>query len=153
MAAAPLGVPRPARRPAPGLRIIAPDLPGYGWSGPAPHRWAKDDVANDVLALIDALGLDRVLLVGHDWGAYVGYLMVLRAPQRFDGYLVLQHRSPVAVAGTMLPHLWRFLAYQIRSRRSGFRCSDAPDTWSGSIFGRGPSDGPGDGARLRRALP
>ena len=30
----------------------APDLPGYGWSGPAPHKWAKDDVATDVLALM-----------------------------------------------------------------------------------------------------
>ena len=28
--------------PPPGLRIIAPDLPGYGWSGPPPHRWAKE---------------------------------------------------------------------------------------------------------------
>jgi len=55
--------------PPPGLRIIAPDLHGYGWSGPPPHKWAKQDVADDVLALLDALGLDRVLLVGHDWVA------------------------------------------------------------------------------------
>src|SRR3954469_765447 len=48
--------------PPPGLRIIAPDRPAYGWSGPAPHDWAKDDVAADVLALMDAMGLDRVLL-------------------------------------------------------------------------------------------
>jgi pimeloyl-ACP methyl ester carboxylesterase len=27
----------------PGLGVIAPDLPGYGWSGPAPHKWAKED--------------------------------------------------------------------------------------------------------------
>ncbi len=42
--------------PPQGLRIIAPDLPGYGWSGPPPHKWAKDDVADDVLALMDAHG-------------------------------------------------------------------------------------------------
>jgi len=36
--------------PPAGLRIIAPDLPGYGWSGPPPHRWAKEDVAADLLA-------------------------------------------------------------------------------------------------------
>ncbi|BAW05245.1 alpha/beta hydrolase [Nocardia seriolae] len=30
--------------PPAGLRVIAPDLPGYGWSGAAPHRWAKEDV-------------------------------------------------------------------------------------------------------------
>ena len=39
-------------------------------------------MVSDVLALLDALGLDRVLLVGHDWGGYVGYRMVLGEPQR-----------------------------------------------------------------------
>ena len=98
--------------PPPGLRIIAPDLPGYGWSGPAPHRWAKEDAARDVLALMDALGLDRVLLVAHDWGAFVGYLMVLAAPERFDGYLVCNMAHPWQTPRTTLPHLWRLLAYQ-----------------------------------------
>ncbi len=97
--------------PPPGLRIIAPDLPGYGWSGPAPHEWAKEDVASDVLALLDALGLDRVLLVAHDWGGYIGYLMVLRAPERFDGYLALNMGYPWVTARVLLPHLWRF-SYQ-----------------------------------------
>jgi len=98
--------------PPTGLRIIAPDLPGYGWSGPAPHRWAKDDVASDILALLDALGLDRVLLVGHDWGGYVGHLMVLRAPERFDGYLALNITHPWLSPRALAPHLWRFLSYQ-----------------------------------------
>jgi pimeloyl-ACP methyl ester carboxylesterase len=97
--------------PPPGLRIISPDLPGFGWSGPAPHKWAKEDVASDVLALLDALGLDRVLLVGHDWGAYVGYLMVLRAPERFDGYLALDMGYPWVTARTFLPHFWPLLQY------------------------------------------
>lgn len=98
--------------PPEGLRIIAPDLPGYGWSGPPPHRWAKEDVARDVLALLDALGLERVLLVGHDWGGYVGFLLTLRAPGRFDGYLALNIAHPWQTPRTMLPHLWRFLTYQ-----------------------------------------
>ncbi|MDT5102715.1 MAG: hypothetical protein QOI25_228 [Mycobacterium sp.] len=98
--------------PPPGLRIIAPDLPGYGWSGPPPHRWAKEDVANDVLALMDAMGLDRVLLVGHDWGAFVGYRMVLRAPERFDGFLALNMAHPWITTRNVLPRLWRF-GYQI----------------------------------------
>jgi pimeloyl-ACP methyl ester carboxylesterase len=98
--------------PPPGLRIIAPDLPGYGWSGPPPHKWAKEDVASDVLALMDALGLDRVLLVGHDWGAFVGYRMVLRAPERFDGFLALNMAHPWITARNVLPRLWRF-GYQI----------------------------------------
>lgn len=98
--------------PPPGLRIIAPDLPGYGWSGPAPHRWAKEDVARDVLALMDALGIDRALLLAHDWGAFVAYLMLLEAPERFDGYLVCNMAHPWQTPKTTLPHLWRLLAYQ-----------------------------------------
>lgn len=98
--------------PPAGLRIVAPDLPGYGWSGAAPHKWAKEDVATDVLALMNAMDLDRALLLGHDWGAYVGYLMALREPERFDGYLVCNMAHPWLSTRHVLPHLWRF-CYQL----------------------------------------
>ena len=94
------------------MRIIAPDLPGYGWSGPAPHKWAKADVAKDVLALLDAMALDRVLLLAHDWGAYAGYLMVLDEPHRFEGYLACNMAHPWVSAREVLPNLWRF-DYQV----------------------------------------
>lgn len=98
--------------PPPGLRIIAPDLPGYGWSGPPPHRWAKEDVVTDLVALMDALGLDRVLLVGHDWGGFLGYLLTLRVPERIDGYLALNIAHPWVPPKVMARHAWRFLMYQ-----------------------------------------
>ncbi|WP_245008810.1 alpha/beta fold hydrolase [Mycolicibacterium farcinogenes] len=98
--------------PPPGLRIIAPDLPGYGWSGPAPHRWAKEDVATDVLALLDALGINRVLLVGHDWGGWVGHLMALRAPDRVAAFLALNIAHPWQRPRAALRHIWRFAFYQ-----------------------------------------
>lgn len=97
--------------PPAGLRIIAPDLPGYGWSGPPPHRWAKQDVAEDLLALLDELRLDRVLLVGHDWGGWIAHLLALGAPERFAGLLALNIAHPWPSPGAMARHLWRF-AYQ-----------------------------------------
>lgn len=99
--------------PPQGLRIIAPDLPGYGWSSAPAHRWYKEQVASDVLALMDALHLRQpVVLVGHDWGGYVANLMVLREPERFGAYLALNISHPWNTPRTALPHMWRLLAYQ-----------------------------------------
>ncbi|WP_320671977.1 alpha/beta fold hydrolase [Patulibacter defluvii] len=98
--------------PPAGLRLIAPDLPGYGWSGPAPHRWGKQDVADDLLALLDALAVERALLVGHDWGGWIGFLLALGAPERFSAYLALNIAHPWNTPRTLLPHLWRFAMYQ-----------------------------------------
>ncbi|MFJ4650445.1 alpha/beta fold hydrolase [Nocardia sp. NPDC088792] len=99
--------------PPAGMRIIVPDLPGYGWSGAAPHRWAKDDVASDLFALMDALKIDeKVLLVGHDWGGFIGYRMILREPERFRGFLVMNMAHPWVPTKDILRQSWRFLAYQ-----------------------------------------
>jgi pimeloyl-ACP methyl ester carboxylesterase len=125
--------------PPPGLRIIAPDLPGYGWSGPAPHAWAKDDVAADVLALMDVLGIDRALLVGHDWGGYVGYRMLLEAPERFDGYLVMNMAHPWVTPRVLLPTFWRLLAYQPAMASIGVWLQQRTDYLEKLIYGFGPA--------------
>ncbi|MBJ7291840.1 alpha/beta fold hydrolase, partial [Williamsia sp.] len=49
-------------------RVIAPDLRGFGWTDAPPGGYRKERLATDILALLDALGIDRVRLVGHDWG-------------------------------------------------------------------------------------
>src|SRR5882724_4410785 len=53
-----------------GFRAIAPDQRGYAGAEPVVRVEGYDQVelALDVVALIDALGLDRVPLIGHDWG-------------------------------------------------------------------------------------
>jgi pimeloyl-ACP methyl ester carboxylesterase len=98
--------------PPEGLRIIAPDLPGYGWSGPPPHRWQKEEVASDLLALLDEMGLERVVLVGHDWGGYVGFLMTLRSAERFSAYLALNISHPWLTSRMVRRNLWRSAMYQ-----------------------------------------
>src|SRR4051794_19521999 len=62
------------------FRVVVPDLPGQGWTDAPPGAYAKEALATQVLALLDALGLDHVRLVGHDWGGYVAWLLALRAP-------------------------------------------------------------------------
>jgi pimeloyl-ACP methyl ester carboxylesterase len=71
-------------------RVLCPDMRGFGWSGwPADGDFRKQRVADDALALLDALGLERVRLVGHDWGAWAAILAALTAPARFSSLLAL----------------------------------------------------------------
>jgi pimeloyl-ACP methyl ester carboxylesterase len=97
---------------AAGRRAIAIDLPGYGWSGPAPHNWEKEEVVSDVLALMDEMGLERETLAGHDWGGWIGFKLCLRAPERFHAYLALNIPHPWNPPGAIAPHFWRFAVYQ-----------------------------------------
>jgi len=85
---------------AAGYRAVAIAMPGY-----EPGSQRLDDaydqatLAGDVIALVDALGAARVHLIGHDWGAAVGYAVASMAPQRLH--------SLTAMA---VPHAGRFMA-------------------------------------------
>jgi pimeloyl-ACP methyl ester carboxylesterase len=96
-----------------GYRLIAPDLRGLGWSGwPDDGDFRKARMAEDAVALLDALGIERALLVGHDWGAWAGFLAVLSHADRWSGL--------VAAA---VPHPWQ---PRSRSLRSAHRLAYQP---------------------------
>jgi pimeloyl-ACP methyl ester carboxylesterase len=99
--------------PPAGLRILAPDLPGYGWSSPPPHRWSVDDLALDLLALLDVLEIPGALLVGHDWGGLAAYALALEAPERFRALLAIGIVNPWVAYRTLLRHVWRLTVYQL----------------------------------------
>lgn len=65
-------------------RVIAPDLRGLGDSErtPEPSAYEKHQLAQDVLSVLDAIGVERFHLVGHDWGGVVSQEMAIAAPQR-----------------------------------------------------------------------
>lgn len=89
-------------------RVLALDLRGFGWSEATSEGYEKEELASDVLAVLDELGLEQVKLVGHDWGAWIGFLLCLREPQRFERYLALNILPPWTSMRAMAPHLWRF---------------------------------------------
>lgn len=89
-------------------RVIALDLRGFGWSDAPADGYEKENLADDVLAVLDELGIERVKLVGHDWGGWIGFLLCLREPQRFERYLALNILPPWTSMRAMAPHLWRF---------------------------------------------
>lgn len=82
-----------------GFRVIAPDLRGYGKTdAPEPvEAYALDNLRNDVLALLDALAIDKVRLVGHDWGAIIGWSLCMHAPGRVERFAALSSGHPAAL--------------------------------------------------------
>lgn len=67
-----------------GYRAIAPDLRGYGDTDapPSAASYTALHIVGDVVGLLDALDIDRVFLVGHDWGAIIAWYFCLFRPDR-----------------------------------------------------------------------
>jgi pimeloyl-ACP methyl ester carboxylesterase len=102
-------VPRMSHR----YRLLMPDLRGLGWTEVTAKGYEKENLARDQIALLDALGIEKVKLVGHDWGGYAGFLMCLLAPERVERFVVgnVVHPWPKPDLRAVL-NFWR-LAYQL----------------------------------------
>ncbi|KAJ4703460.1 Epoxide hydrolase 2 [Melia azedarach] len=72
-----------------GFRAIAPDCRGYGLSDPPaePEKPSFKDTVNDILAILDHLGLTKVFLAGTDFGALSAYLFAIQYPERVSGVI------------------------------------------------------------------
>ena len=94
--------------------VIAPDLRGAGQTDAPRGGYDTLTVVRDVIALLDELGIDRVNLVAHDWGALVGFDLCLQHPERIRRYVAVAvpapylRMTPALMAGMMkaMPHLW-----------------------------------------------
>jgi pimeloyl-ACP methyl ester carboxylesterase len=70
-----------------GFHAIAPDQRGYGETD-APQAidaYSIHHLVGDLTGLLDALEIDKAVIVGHDWGGLVVWQMALLAPQRVAG--------------------------------------------------------------------
>ena len=78
-----------------GHRVICPALPGY-WPSSAVENgdYSIPAVGADLIDLLDRLELDRVALVGHDWGAGLGYHLGGRHPERLEALVALAAPHP-----------------------------------------------------------
>jgi len=74
-----------------GFRTIAPDLRGFGESDkPAEvEAYRLSNSVADMVAVLDALGVERAHVVGHDWGAALAWLFATMAPQRVEQLVVM----------------------------------------------------------------
>ena len=98
---------------ADGYRVLCPDMRGAGWSSAPDDRYLKDDMADDLAAVLDRLGVEPVRLVAHDWGGPVAMIMLLRHPEKVTGFFGLNTFGPWALFDlTFVRRLWR-LWYQM----------------------------------------
>ncbi len=70
-----------------GFRAIAPDMRGYGRSSNYPEHadYALEHSVTDMIELLDHLGTERAVWVGHDWGAPVVWSIASHHPDRCHG--------------------------------------------------------------------
>ena len=100
-----------------GFRTVVPDLRGYGRSDkPASvSAYRLSAVVGDLTALLDDLGLERVHVVGHDWGAALSWVLATFVPERVDRLTVLSVGHPTTFRGDdyrQLAQSWYMLLFQ-----------------------------------------
>lgn len=102
-----------------GFRTLAPDQRGYSPGARPPRRreYVQSELVADALALLDAAGIDRVHLVGHDWGAAVAWTAAAHHPDRVATLTALSVPHPGAFARAMargqILRSWYMAAFQI----------------------------------------
>src|SRR5271166_2894169 len=79
---------------ADGYRVLCPDLRGAGWSSAPRSRYLKNEMADDLAAVLDRLDVGPVKLVAHDWGGPVAFIMMLRHPAKVTGFFGLNTAAP-----------------------------------------------------------
>lgn len=102
-----------------GFRVVAPLQRGYSPDAMPSEvkRYALKHLADDVIALLDELNLERVHLVGHDWGGAVSWVLAATKPERLSSVTIASMPHPGALPRAVLTTLqgfksWYILAFQ-----------------------------------------
>ena len=100
------------RRVGPALaadhHVLMPDLRGFGGTEVTEAGMDPETFAADQVALLDALGITRAGLVGHDWGGYAAFLLAARHPDRIAAVLACNAPHPwMRVTPRVAAETWR----------------------------------------------
>lgn len=77
-------------------RMMAMDLRGFGWTDIAWDGFEKEEMAEDVARVLGAMEIERVAVIGHDWGGWIGLLLAMRRPELVERLIVLGAVPPWA---------------------------------------------------------
>ncbi len=74
---------------SPSHRVLAMDLRGRGLSGAPSSGYSMEHHCRDILAVLDDLGLERVVLMGHSLGAFISVVFGAKYPERVDSIILV----------------------------------------------------------------
>jgi len=82
-----------------GYHVVAPDMRGYNTSDkpPAVMDYLIDELAADIAGVFDHFKQEKVILVGHDWGAAVAFRVALLYPSRVEKLGILNVPHPLVM--------------------------------------------------------
>lgn len=104
---------------SPFCRCIAPDLMGMGRSDKPDRAYRFAEHAQDLEAFVDALGLERVTFVAHDWGGSLAFHYLANHPERVRGLAFMEVMlHPLTWAG--FPRAFRFPFRMMRTPGLGW---------------------------------
>jgi pimeloyl-ACP methyl ester carboxylesterase len=115
-----------ARIAANGYRAVSPFMRGYHPTAIPDRDPDQETLAHDPLALIDALGADDAIVIGHDWGASAAYGAAAIGPDRVKKLFVIGIPHPAALRPS-LKKLWgarHFAAYKLPGAPKRFARND-----------------------------
>jgi pimeloyl-ACP methyl ester carboxylesterase len=105
---------------AAGYRTVVPYLRGYHHETIVPgRRYGGAEIGQDALGLLDAIGAEQAVLVGHDWGAGITYRAAALAPERISAVctVAIPHPALLKPSPELLWKARHFLTLSLPSRR------------------------------------
>jgi pimeloyl-ACP methyl ester carboxylesterase len=121
-----------------GYHVVAPDMPGYGKSDKPDVVYDCDWINACVIGLADALGYERAVIAGHDWGGILVWIMARQYPERIAGVIGVNTpdlpRSPMPPVQLMRQIFVDTPIYIIQFQERGLA------EWVLGTWGRGPDD-------------
>jgi pimeloyl-ACP methyl ester carboxylesterase len=109
-----------------GYRVVAPDLRGYGASDKPPRGYDVITLAEDVAGMVRALGERQAVVIGHGWGALLGWTLATRRRDMVRRLAVISMPHPLRLRSALLhdPGQLRASGYGLR-----FQLPRLPERW------------------------
>jgi pimeloyl-ACP methyl ester carboxylesterase len=96
------------------FRTLTYDLRGHGLSSTPPTGYSLDDMAGDLLELLDALAIERPVVIGHSYGADIGLYLAANHPDRVAEVIAIEAALP-AMEQLRAHDAWVGWAYWVRA--------------------------------------